>query len=46
LDFCAEHSIAPDIELIQIDEVNDAYNKVEKGGVRFRYVIDRASLKT
>ena len=45
LDFCAEHGIGPDIEVIPIDEVNDAYQKVEKGEVRFRYVIDMASLK-
>ena len=45
LDFCAEHSIAPDVEVIKIEDVNDAYQKVEKGDVRFRYVIDMASLK-
>jgi len=46
LDFCAEHHIGPDIELIRADDLNDAYDKVEKGDVRFRYVIDMASLKT
>ena len=46
LDFCAKHGIGPDIELIQVDELNDAYDRVEKGDVRFRYVIDMASLKT
>jgi uncharacterized zinc-type alcohol dehydrogenase-like protein len=45
LDFCAEHGIGPDIELINIDDVNDAYDKVEKGDVRFRYVINMASLE-
>jgi uncharacterized zinc-type alcohol dehydrogenase-like protein len=45
LDFCAEHGIAPDIEIIPIQEVNRAYKEVEKGDVRFRYVIDMASLK-
>ena len=45
LDFCAEHGIGPDIQVIPIDEINDAYKKVEKGEVRFRYVIDIASLK-
>ena len=45
LDFCAEHGIAPDIEIIPIQQVNDAYKKVENGDVRFRYVIDMASLK-
>ena len=45
LDFCAEHGIGPDIELIRIQEINDAYSRVQKGDVRFRYVIDMASLK-
>ena len=45
LDFCAEHAIGPDIEIIPIQEINSAYDKVEKGDVRFRYVIDMASLK-
>lgn len=45
LDFCAEHGIGPDIEVIDIKDVNDAYRKVEDGEVRFRYVIDMATLK-
>jgi alcohol dehydrogenase (NADP+) len=45
LDFCAENGIAPDIELIPIQDINKAYKKVESGDVRFRYVIDMASLK-
>lgn len=45
LDFCAEHGIGPDIEIIPIQQINDAYKKVIKGDVRFRYVIDMASLK-
>lgn len=45
LDFCAKHGIAPEIEIIPIQEINAAYRKVEKGDVRFRYVIDMASLK-
>ncbi|RYF73012.1 MAG: NAD(P)-dependent alcohol dehydrogenase, partial [Comamonadaceae bacterium] len=44
LDFCARHGIGPDVEVIPIQDVNDAYKKVEKGDVRFRYVIDMASL--
>ena len=44
LDFCAEHGIKPDIQMIPIQEVNDAYKHVEKADVRFRYVIDLASL--
>jgi uncharacterized zinc-type alcohol dehydrogenase-like protein len=46
LEFCAKHGIGPDIELINIEDVNEAYDKVEKGQVRFRYVIDMASLKS
>ncbi len=45
LEFCAEHNIAPEIELIPIQEINEAYKKVKSGDVRFRYVIDMASLK-
>ena len=45
LDFCAEHGIAPDIQIIPIAQINDAYKQVIKGDVRFRYVIDMASLK-
>ena len=45
LDLCAEHGIGPDIQIIPIQDINDAYRKVEKGDVRFRYVIDMASLK-
>ncbi|WP_217430959.1 NAD(P)-dependent alcohol dehydrogenase [Sphingomonas bacterium] len=46
LDFCAEHGIAPEVEVIPIQEVNEAYRKVKDEAVRFRYVIDMASLKT
>ena len=45
LDFCAQHDIGPEIEMIRIQDINDAYKKVEGGDVRFRYVIDMASLK-
>lgn len=45
LDFCAAHGIGPDIEIIPIQDINDAYKKVEKGEVRFRYVIDMAMLQ-
>ena len=46
LDFCAKHGTGRDIQVIPADELNDAYDRVEKGEVRFRYVIDMASLKT
>jgi uncharacterized zinc-type alcohol dehydrogenase-like protein len=45
LDFCAAHGIGPDIQVIPIQDINDAYDKVEAGDVRFRYVIDMASLE-
>lgn len=45
LDFCGEHNITADIELINIDQVNDAYERLLKGDVRYRFVIDIASLK-
>ena len=45
LDFCAQHGIASDIELIDIAQVNDAYERMIKGDVRYRFVIDIASLR-
>ena len=45
LDFCAKHNIGPDVEVIDVKDINDAYKKVEEGEVRFRYVIDIATLK-
>jgi alcohol dehydrogenase (NADP+) len=45
LDFCAEHGVHPDIELLPIGRINEAYGKVENGEVRFRYVIDMATLQ-
>lgn len=45
LDFCAAHQIGPDIQIIPIQQINDAYKKVIDGDVRFRYVIDMATLK-
>jgi uncharacterized zinc-type alcohol dehydrogenase-like protein len=45
LDLCAQHGIGPDIELLDIKNINDAYTRVEDGEVRYRYVIDMATLK-
>ena len=44
LDFCAEHRIVSDIELIRADEINDAYERMLKGDVKYRFVIDNATL--
>lgn len=46
LDFCAEHDIHADIELIRIDEINEAYERVLRGDVKYRFVIDISSLKS
>ncbi|MDN7494184.1 NAD(P)-dependent alcohol dehydrogenase [Burkholderia gladioli] len=45
LDFCAEHGIASDIEMIKIQDINDAYERMLKSDVKYRFVIDIASLK-
>lgn len=45
LDFCGKHQITSDIELIPIQIVNEAYDRLVKGDVKFRFVIDMASLK-
>ena len=45
LDFCGKHDIACDIEIIPIQKVNEAYDRVVKSDVRYRFVIDMSSLK-
>jgi alcohol dehydrogenase (NADP+) len=45
LDFCAEHNITADIEMIDMQEINEAYERMEKGDVKYRFVVDMASLK-
>ncbi len=45
LDFCGQHHITSDIELIPIQQVNEAYDRLVKGDVKYRFVIDMASLK-
>jgi uncharacterized zinc-type alcohol dehydrogenase-like protein len=44
LDFCAQHKIVSDIELIPVAKVNEAYERILKGDVKFRFVIDIATL--
>ena len=44
LDFCAEHGIGSDIEMIRMDQVNEAYERVLKSDVRYRFVIDMKTL--
>ncbi|CAM5183262.1 S-(hydroxymethyl)glutathione dehydrogenase/class III alcohol dehydrogenase [Oligella ureolytica] len=44
LDFCAEHGIVADIEMIKADEVNAAYERMMKGDVKYRFVMDISTL--
>jgi uncharacterized zinc-type alcohol dehydrogenase-like protein len=45
LDFCSEHNILPHVEMINIQDINEAFDKINNEEVRFRYVIDMKSLK-
>lgn len=45
LAFCAAHSIGCDVEMIDIQDINEAYERMQKGDVRYRFVIDMGSLK-
>ena len=45
LDFCAEKGIVADVEMIDIHQVNQAYDRLLKSDVKYRFVIDMASLK-
>ncbi|WP_175650086.1 NAD(P)-dependent alcohol dehydrogenase [Pseudomonas sp. Marseille-P9899] len=44
LDFCAAHKIVADIELVRADQINDSYERMLKGEVKYRFVIDNATL--
>ena len=46
LDFCGEHNIVSEIEIIKMQEINDAYERMLKSDVKYRFVIDMASLKS
>lgn len=45
LDYCAQHEIAADVEVIRMDQINDAYERMIRGDVQYRFVIDLQSLK-
>ena len=45
LDFCAEHGIVSDIEMIRMQDINEAYERMLKSDVKYRFVIDMATLK-
>ncbi|XHO07984.1 hypothetical protein ACEQUB_p01231 (plasmid) [Ralstonia syzygii] len=44
LDFCAEKNILPDCGMIRMDQINEAFERMERADVRYRFVIDMASL--
>jgi uncharacterized zinc-type alcohol dehydrogenase-like protein len=44
LDFCAEHGLQADVEVIAIEQINEAYERMLRSDVRYRFVIDTASL--
>ena len=45
LDFCGKHNIVSDVEVIAMEDINDAYERMLKSGVKYRFVIDMATLK-
>ena len=45
LDYCARHGIVSEVEMINIDQINEAYERTLKADVRYRFVIDMKSLK-
>jgi uncharacterized zinc-type alcohol dehydrogenase-like protein len=46
LDFCGKHNITADVEVIPIQKVNEAYKRLLKSEVKYRFCIDMASLKS
>src|SRR6476661_1332174 len=46
IDFCAEHNLVSDVEMIRMQDINTAWERMKRNDVRYRFVIDMASLKT
>ena len=46
LNFCGEHGITADVEVIPIQKINEAYDRLVKSDVKYRFVVDMASLKS
>ena len=44
LDFCAKHNITSDVEVIRMDQINTAMDRLAKSDVRYRFVIDSGTL--
>ena len=45
LDYCAAHNIVSDVEVIPIQQINEAFERIVKADVKYRFVIDMSSLK-
>jgi alcohol dehydrogenase (NADP+) len=45
LDFCSKHNITADVEVIPIQKINEAYDRLLKSDVKYRFSIDMASIK-
>jgi len=45
LDFCAEHGIVCDIEMLEMGNINEAYDRMQRGDVKYRFVIDMETLR-
>lgn len=45
LDFCGKHGVVSDVEVISMQQINEAYERMLKSDVKYRFVIDLASLK-
>ena len=45
LDFCAEKGVMPEVEMTAMQDINEAWERVEKSDVKYRFVIDMASIK-
>jgi uncharacterized zinc-type alcohol dehydrogenase-like protein len=45
LDFCAEHGVVADIEVVRADQLNDAYDRMVAGDVKYRFVLDTSTLQ-
>ena len=45
LDSCEKHNITSDVEVIPIQQINEAYERIQKSDVKYRFSIDMASLK-
>jgi len=46
LDFCGQHNITADVEVIPIQRINEAYDRLAKADVKYRFSIDMSSLST